>query len=153
VADEEVDVRALAGRQLPAEGAWLRVTAAGAWRGGGFTAVVLPGHRLLAGSGDVLVHVSPSPGWWTPEGTLVADVQVWAAVAGALLLVAGWTATSLNRWPENIRCPVVFAQGALRELRDHGADAGSPGQVDLAGRAGSVATAFPALPTRVNLGG
>ena len=153
-AEREVDVRALAGRQLPAEGAWLRVTAAEAWRGGGFTAVVLPQGRLLADSGDVLVHVSPSPGWWTPEGTLVADVQVWAAVGGALLLVAGWTATSLGRWPENIRCPVVFALGALRELQDHGADTGSPGQVDLAAAAaGPVPAEFPALPTRVNLGG
>jgi hypothetical protein len=149
--EREVDVRTLAGHLLPAGGAWLRVTAADTWRGGGLTAVVLPKGRLLAGGEEVLVHVRPSPGWWTPHGTLVADVRVWAVVGEALLLVAGWNATSLNRWPENIRWPVVFAQGALRELRDHGADAGSPGQVDLMAAAEAAPAPFPSLPTRVNL--
>lgn len=147
-AEREVDVRALAARQPPQEGAWMRVTAAEARRGGVFTAVLMPGSRLLAGGGDVLVQVTPSPGWWTPGGTLVADVRVWAAVGGRLLLVAGWNTVSLDRWPEAVRCSVVFARGAFRELRDHGADACSPGQVSLIAVASAVPAPFPVLPAR-----
>lgn len=110
-----------------------------------FTAVVVPGSRLLAGGGDVLVQVTPSPGWWTPEGSLVADVRVWAAVAGSLVLVAGWSTVSLARWPECARCAVVFALGALRELREHGADTGSPGEIVLVTAAGAVPVPFPSL--------
>ena len=64
----------------------------------------------------------------------------------------GWDLASLDLWPEIVRSPVVFALGAMRELQDHGADAGSRDQVDLVAAAGSVPTAFPALPTRVNPG-
>ena len=151
--DEDVDVLSLAGRQPPAGGCWLWVTAAEPRRGGEFTALALPGNRPLASGGDVLVHLAPSPGWETAGGTPVADVQVWAVVAGSLLLVAGWHATSLSQWPENVRIPVVFAQGVLRELQDHGADTGSREQVDVIAAAGSVPAAFPALPVRVSAAG
>jgi len=80
-------------------------------------------------------------------------VQVWAVAAGSLVRVAGWDLDSLDLWPEIVRSPVVFALGALRELQDHGADAGSRDEVDLIAAAGSVPTPFPALPARVNLRG
>ena len=59
MADEDVDVLALAGRQRPAGGAWLWVTAAEARRGGEFTAVFLPRRRPVACGGDVLVRIAP----------------------------------------------------------------------------------------------
>jgi CheY-like chemotaxis protein len=43
VADEDVDVRSLAGKQPPAEGAWLWVTTAESRQGGEFTALSLAG--------------------------------------------------------------------------------------------------------------
>ena len=155
VADEDTDVLALAGRQPPAGGAWLWVTAAEARRGGEFTALFLPRRRPVACGGDVLVRVAPREhvAGDTGPAPAVAGVEVWAVAAGSLLRVAGWDPVSLDLWPEIVRSPVVFALGALRELQDHGADAGSRDQVDLIAAAGSVPTAFPALPTRVNLGG
>ncbi len=148
--DEGVDVLSLAGQPVPAGGAWLWVTAAEPRRGGQFTALFLPRQHPAACGGDVLVHVSPAgePGGETPA----ARVQVWAVAAGSLVRVAGWDLASLDLWPEIVRSPVVFALGAMRELQDHGADAGSRDQVDLVAAAGSVPTAVPALPTRVNPG-
>jgi hypothetical protein len=72
VADEDVDVLALAGRQPPAGGAWLQVSAAGARRGGEFTALFLPRHSpVVACGGDVLLRIARArtrgpPRWW-PE--------------------------------------------------------------------------------------
>jgi hypothetical protein len=139
----------------PAGGAWLWVTTAEARRGGEFTAVFLPRRRPTACGGDVLVRIAPREqgAGDTGPATAVAGVQVWAVAAGSLVRVAGWDLDSLDLWPEIVRSPVVFALGALRELQDHGADAGSRDEVDLIAAAGSVPTPFPALPARVNLRG
>ena len=87
--DEDVDVLALPGRQPPAGGAWLRVTAAEARRGGEFTAVFLPRRRPVACGGDMLVRIAPRED--TEPATAVAGVQVWAVAAGSLVRVAGWS--------------------------------------------------------------
>jgi hypothetical protein len=68
-ADEDVDVRYLAGQRPPAEGAWLWVTTAEARRGGEFTALFLPRTRPCANGGDVLLHIAPGA---TP------DTRPWA---------------------------------------------------------------------------
>jgi hypothetical protein len=146
-----VDVLSLAGRPVPAGGAWLWVTAAEARRGGEFTALFLPRHRPAACGGDVLVHVSPAgePG----DGTPAARVQVWAVVAGSLVRVAGWDPAGPDLWPETARETVIFAMGALTELEQHGADVSARQQVDVVAAARSVPSGFPSLPTRVSLGG
>jgi len=151
-ADEDVDVLALAGRQPPPGGAWLWVTTAEARRGGEFTALFLP-RRPVACGGDVLVHIAPHGTEDTGPAPAAAGVQVWAVAAGSLVRVAGWDPVSVDLWPEIVRSPVVFALGALRELQDHGADAGPRDKVDLVAAAGSVPTPFPALPAQVNLHG
>lgn len=56
----EVDVRYLAGQRLPADGAWLWITTAGAEPEGEFTAVFLPTPGPHPHGGDVLLHVSPA---------------------------------------------------------------------------------------------
>jgi hypothetical protein len=135
-ADEDVDVLALAGRQPPAGGAWLQVTAAEARRGGEFTALFLPRHRPVACGGDALVRIAPRED--TGPATVVAGVQVHAVAAGSVVRVAGWDLDSLDLWPEIVRSPVVFALGALRELQDHEVDVGPREQVDLVAAANSV---------------
>jgi hypothetical protein len=151
VADEGVDVLSLAGKPVPAGGAWLWVTAAEARRGGEFTALFLPRHRPAACGGDVLVHVSPAgePG----GGTTAAKVEVWAVVAGSLVRVAAWDPAGPDLWPEVVRETVAFAMGALAELEQHGADLSDGQQVDVIAAAGSVPAGFPSLPTQVSLGG
>jgi len=150
VADENVNVLALAGRQPPAGGAWLWVTAAGARRGGEFTALFLPRRWPGAGGGDVLVRIAPRERGTGDTGpaAVVAGVQVRAVAAGPLVRVAGWDLDSLDLWPEIVRSPVVFALGALRELQDHGADAGSrgPGRPRRGGRIGAHRVPGPAHP-------
>jgi hypothetical protein len=155
VADEDVDVLALPGRQPPAGGAWLWVTAAEARRGGEFTALFLPRRRPVACGGEVLVRIAPRERGTEDTGsaTAVAGVQVCAVAAGSLVRVAGWDLDSLDLWPEIVRSPVVFALGALRELQDHGADVGPRDEVDLVAAAGSVTAPFPGLPVQVNLRG
>jgi hypothetical protein len=149
--DESVDVLPLAGRPVPAGGAWLWVTAAEARRGGEFTALFLPAHRPVACGGDVLVHVSPAgePG----SGTTAAKARVWAVVAGALVRVAGWDPAGPDLWPEIVRETVTFAMGALTELEQHGANVSARQQVDVIAAAGSALAGFPSLPTQVNLRG
>ena len=83
VADEDVDVLALAGRQPSAGGAWLWVTAAEARRGGEFTAVFLPRRRPVACGGDVLVRIAPR------EDTGPADGGGRGAGAGGRGRIAG----------------------------------------------------------------
>lgn len=104
VADEDVDVRSLAGKQPPASGAWLWVTTAEGRRGGEFTALSLPRTSPRACGGDVLLHVTPGgvgylsgapdeqkatePSGPEPVAELTAAVRVRAVVAGALVHVA-----------------------------------------------------------------
>ena len=70
-------------------------------------------------------------------------------MAGSLVRVAAWNMASPLSWPEVIRDAVVFAEGALRELQDHGADIGTREEVGVLAAAGSVPTAFPSLPVQV----
>jgi len=154
VADEDVDVRSLAGQRPPAEGAWLWVTTGDARRGGEFTALFLPRNRPLASGGDVLLHIAPGKGegevehWPVPA----ARVRVWAVTSGALILVAGWDRLDLDGWPERVRATAVFALGVLKELQEHGADVGARDQVEVKTAAGSASAGFPGLPAWVTAG-
>ncbi len=149
VADEDVDVLSLAGQRPPAGGAWLWVTVADARRGGEFTALFLPRTRPRANGGDVLLRIAPGTQaeehWPGPA----AQVQVRAVVAGALIHVAGWDHLSLDLWPEALRATAAFAMGALKELREHGADVGARDQVDVEAAARSAPAGFPSLPAWV----
>ena len=141
-----MDVLSLAGQPVPAGGAWLWVTAAEARRGGEFTALFLPGHRPAACGGDVLVHLAPAgePG----SGTTAAEVQVWAVAAGSLVRVAAWDPAGLDLWPETVRDPVVFAMGALTELRGarRGRRRPRAGRRDRGSRVGAGRVPVPAHP-------
>jgi hypothetical protein len=126
VADEDVDVLSLTGQRPPAGGAWLWVTVAGARRGGEFTALFLPRTRPRANGGDILLRIAPGASraeehWPGPA----ARVQVRAVAAGSLIRVAGWDHLGLDLWPEAVRAAAAFAMGALKELREHGADVGA----------------------------
>jgi hypothetical protein len=167
VADEDVDVRSLAGTQPPAGGAWLWVTAVEGRRAGEFTALALPRRNPRACGGDVLLHVAPGrPGYLSgaaeeqeapgPSGLagagLTAAVRVRAVVAGSLVHVASWDHLDVGQWPEQVRGTVGFAMGALRELREHGASVGVR-DVEVEPTARSVAYGLPALPARADPAG
>jgi len=146
VADEDVDVRTLAGQRLPAEGVWLWVTAADGTPGGEFTALFLPRNRPQASGGDVLLRLSPGTqdaGEQRPVPT--ARVLEWAVVAGSLVPVAAWDRLDLDEWPEAVRATVAFAMGALTEPEAHHADVGAREQVDVETAESSAATRFPSL--------
>jgi hypothetical protein len=169
VADEDVDVRSLAGTQPPAEGAWLWVTTAEGRRGGEFTALALPRVNPRSCGGDVLLHVGPggiryfsgtpgeheAPGLSGPAAAagLTAAVRVLVVVAGSLVHVASWDHLNVDQWPEQVRGTVAFTLDALRELQEHGADIGVRGQVEAEAAAQSVTYGFPGLPARVNAAG
>jgi hypothetical protein len=167
VADEDVDVRSLAGKQPPAEGAWLWVTTTEGRRGGEFTALTLPRNSPRACGGDVLLRITPSgvrdPGGTPgepsaphpprPAGELTAAVQVRAVVAGSLVHVAAWDQLRVDQWPEQVRGTVAFTLDAMRELQEHGADLGARGQVEVEAAARAVTYGFPGLPARVNAAG
>ena len=153
-ADEDVDVRSLAGHPPPAEGAWLWVTTAEGRRDGDFTALFLPRNRQCASGGDVLLHIargtSQEAERWTEPTALV---RVRAVVAESVIHVATWDRLSLEEWPEIVRPAVVFAMGALKELHEHGADVGAyrhpSGQVEVEPAAQAAVAGFPALPASV----
>ena len=149
--DEEVDVLSLAGQPAPDGGAWLWVTSAGPQPGGELAGLFLPGNRLMACGGDVLVHVRPAS--QSGGGMAAVRVQVWALAAGSLVRVASWDPAGLDAWPELVRDPVVFAMGALAALEEHGTDVADREQVDVITAAGLAPAGFPSLPTRVNAGG
>jgi hypothetical protein len=139
--DGDVDVRQLAGRQPPPEGAWLWVTAAEPVRCGELTALVLSRADPRVSGGDVAVHVAPSAGGpGAPAGDRVR-VRVLAAVAGTMVHVATFDHAPAQEWPEAARGPVAFAMGVLEELEQHGADLGT--RVQVPADAEPVATGFP----------
>jgi hypothetical protein len=144
--DEDVDVLSLAGQPVPAKGAWLWGTAAEARRGGELTALVLPRSRPTASGGDVLVQIGPHAGAGSPGP--VSQAQVWAVMAGSLVRVAAWSLASPGSWPEVIRDAVVFADGALRELRDHGADVGTARRSTCSRQPGRSRPLFHRCPCR-----
>ncbi len=158
VADEDVDVRSLAGTQPPAAGAWLWVTAAEGRRGGEFTALALPRTNPRACGGDVLLHVGPGGVWYPGEqnapdppeiaaaGPTVA-VRLRVVVAGSLVHVASWDHLGVSQWPEQVRGTVAFTLDALRELHEHGAGIGVRGQIEVEAAAQAVRYGFPGLPT------
>lgn len=144
-AEEDVDVLYLAGQRPPAEGAWLRVTAAEARSGGEFTALFLSRARPCANGGDVLLHVAPGTG--RPGDALPAiRMRVMAVAAGSVIPVAAWDHLQLEEWPEIARPAVAFARGALRELRQHGADVLPSGLAEVEPAAAVAVAGFPALP-------
>ena len=151
VGDEDVDLLSMAGQPVPPEGAWLWVTGIEARRGGELTVLVLPRTRPVAVGGDVLAQVAPRPGATGPGP--VAQAQVWAVIAGSLVRVAAWDLAEPGSWPEVIRDAVLFADGALRQLQDHGADLADREQVDLLAAARLVPAAFPSLPAQVTQAG
>jgi hypothetical protein len=168
VADEDVDVRSLAGKQPPAEGAWLWITTAEGRRGGEFTALALPRTNPRSCGGDVLLRITPGgvrhPGSAPDEQQAglqsgpaaagpTATVRVLAVVAGSLVHVASWDHLTVDRWPEQVRGTVAFTLDALRELQEHGADIGVRGQVEVEAAALAVAYGVPGLPARVNAAG
>ena len=139
--DGDVDVRQLAGRQPPPEGAWLWVTAAESVRCGEFTALVLSRADPRLNGGDVAVHVTPSAGGpGVPAGDRVR-VRVLAAVAGTMVHVATFDHAPAPEWPEAARGPVAFAMTVLEELEQHGADLGT--RVQVPADAEPVAAGFP----------
>ena len=139
-----MDVLSLAGQPVPPEGAWLRVTADGPRRGGELTALVLPGTGPWPAAA-----ASPRGSARTPAQSAGAGGAGLGGMAGSLVRVAAWNMASPLSWPEVIRDAVVFADGALRELQDHGADIGTREEVGVLAAAGSVPTAFPSLPVQV----
>ena len=147
VGDEDVDVLTLAGQRVPAEGAWLWVTAGDGTIGGKITALFLPRNRPQASGGDVLLHLTPGPVADQRRPVPTARVRVWAVVAGSLVPVRGWDRLDLDEWPEAVRATVAFAIGALTELEAHHADVGAREQVDVEAAAGATAAGFPSLPT------
>ncbi len=149
---EDVDVLSLAGQRPPAAGAWLWVTTAEGRRAGEFTGLFLPRDNPRATGGDVLLHIAPGTGG--RPGEPAALVRVRAVVAGALVHVASWDGLGLVSWPEIIRPPDAFAMGALKELQEHGADAGAhrhlAGLVAVQPAAETAVAGFPSLPAQVN---
>jgi hypothetical protein len=141
-----VDVRYLAGQRLPADGAWLKVTAAEPELEGEFTAVFLPGHEPHAHGGDVLLHVCPAA---TSHEQEVPDarVRLVAVVTGSLVMVAAWDRVNLDLWPERVQPAAAFTRSVLGELRDHGADLGGLVPIVLQD-AGPVVAGFPFLASK-----
>jgi hypothetical protein len=137
-----VDVLYLAGQRLPADGAWLLVTAVDGKPGGEFTAQVLPEAAPSAFGGDVVVRLSPDdPAVGQPPPA--ARVQVYVVMGGRLIPVAAWPGHDLDGWPERIRPAVAFAMGVLTELEEHGADLGARDWVDLNQAAGEATAGLP----------
>ena len=139
-----MDVLSLAGQPVPPEGAWLRVTADGPRRGGELTALVLPGTgpwpaAAASPRGSARTPARERRGRWRRSGW-------YGGVACPCRgLEHGQPAVLARGHPY----AVVFADGALRELQDHGADIGTREEVGVLAAAGSVPTAFPSLPVQV----
>jgi hypothetical protein len=115
-----VDVAALAGHEPPPEGIWLRVTDLDSEPGGAVTAERLPVSAARAFGGDVLLRLAEGPG--RLPGLPTAHAQVYAVLAGTLVLVAEWGLDDFGDWPEVVRVTAAFTVGVLAELEARGAD-------------------------------
>ena len=147
VADEDVDVLALAGRQPPAGGAWLQVTAAEARRGGEFTALFLPRRRPMACGGDVLVRIAPRerhgqrPRRWPGCRCTRSRPGRWSASRAGTwtALTCGRRSSAARSCSRSARCANSRTTVPTSVRRE---------QVDLVAAAGSVPAPFPGLPAR-----
>jgi hypothetical protein len=118
---DDLDVLSLAGLAPPPDGDWLLVTSLESQPAGGFTAQHLHRHELRAHGGDVLVRVTPGAG---SPGQPEVRAQVWAVIAGQLVLAGSWDQQSPDGWAEQVRPAAAFAMGMITELEETGADLG-----------------------------
>jgi len=138
----EVDVAALAGSGPPPEGLWLWATEVDGEPGGVFTARHLPAGAPRAYGGDVVLYLGPGSG--RLPGQPAAHVQVYAVLAGTVVLVAGWGLDGFGDWPEIVRVTAAFTMGVLADLEGRGADLRPQEAVDLDTAAPAAATGLPA---------
>jgi hypothetical protein len=140
----EDDVVMLAGDQLLPEGVWLLVAGVEAAPGGVFTGVRLPAEKPRASGGDVVLRLAAGPGRLPslPDG----HVQVYAVMAGTLVLVGEWGIACAGDWSEVVRVTAAFTMGVLADLEERGADLRPHEAVDLET---AVATAAVGLPAAV----
>lgn len=138
----EDDVVVLAGDQLLPEGVWLLVTGVDAAPGGVFTGVRLPAQEPRAGGGDVVLRLAAGPGRLPglPDG----HVQVYAVMAGTLVLAGEWGIAGLSDWSEVVRVTAAFTMGVLADLEARGADLRPGEAVDLDQAAATAAVGLPA---------
>ena len=138
----EDDVVVLAGDQLLPEGVWLLVTEVEAAPGGMFTGVRLPTEEPRASGGDVVLRLAAGPGRLPglPDG----HVQVYAVMAGTLVLVGEWSIASAGDWSEVVRVTAAFTMGVLADLEERGADLRPHEALDLERAAATAAVGLPA---------
>lgn len=139
----EDDVVVLAGDQLLPEGVWLLVTGVEAVPGGVFTGVRLPAGEPRASGGDVVLRLAAGPG--RLPGLPGGHVQVYAVMAGTLVLVAEWGIDGSGDWSEAARVTIAFAMGAMTEMEARGADLHPHEAVGLASAAAEAMAGLPAL--------
>ena len=136
------DVVVLAGDQLLPEGVWLLVAGVEAAPGGVFTGVRLPAQEPRASGGDVVLRLAAGPGRLPglPDG----HVQVYAVMAGTLVLAGEWGIADAGDWSEVIRVTAAFAMGVLADLEERGADLRPHEAVDLERAAATAVVGVPA---------
>jgi hypothetical protein len=121
---------------------WLLVTEVEGIPAGLFTAMPLPSAAPRAGGGDVLIRLGGGPGR-TP-GTPAGHVQLYAVMAGTLVLAGEWGLIDFGDWPEVVRITAAFTMGALADLEEHDADLRPYDHLDLESAAGTAVIGFPA---------
>ena len=138
----EDDVVMLAGDQLLPEGVWLLVTEVEAAPGGMFTGVRLPAEEPRASGGDVVLRLAAGPGRLPglPDG----HVQVYAVMAGTLVLAGEWSIAGAGDWSEVVRVTAAFTMGVLADLEERGADLRPQEALDLERAAATAAVGLPA---------
>ena len=136
------DEAALAGRDAPPEGIWLRSAEVDGEPGGPFLAERLPAGTARAFGGDVVLRLGPGPG--RLPGLPAAHVQMYAVLAGTLVLVAEWGLDGFGDWPEVVRVTAAFTMGVLTDLETRGADLRPHEGIDLETAAATAAVGLPA---------
>jgi hypothetical protein len=137
------DVVVLAGDQLLPEGVWLLATGIDAGPDGEFTGIRLPAQEPRAFGGDVVLRLAAGPG--RLPGSAGGHAQLYAVMAGTLVLVAEWGIAESSDWSEVVRVTAAFTMGAVTELEERGADLRSHEAVDLASAAPAATAGLPAL--------
>ena len=132
----------LVGDQLLPEGVWLLVTGVDAAPGGVFTGVRLPAEEPRGSGGDVVLRLAAGPGRLPglPDG----HVQVYAVMAGTLVLAGEWGLAGAGDWSEVVRVTAAFTMGVLADLEERGADLRPHEAVDLETAAATAAAGLPA---------
>ena len=137
------DVVVLAGDQLLPEGVWLLVTGVDAVPDGEFTGIRLPAEEPRAFGGDVVLRLAAGPGRLPASAD--GHVQMYAVMAGTLVLVAEWGIADSSDWSEVVRVTAAFTMGAVTELEERGADLRSHEAVDLKSAAPAAMAGLPAI--------